>query len=199
MRRDTLLSETTIAPPLFILAPPRSFTTVVCAMLGQHPQMYGLPELHLLGVRTMTEWFEQCAQASFDLDNGLVRVVAELFFGEQSDSNVRRARGWLRRRTHCTTGMVFEHLAKRVYPLILVEKSPSLVYSLNSLRHVHTVFPDTRYIHLLRHPRGHGESVMRYLEERAKLGPIPSEHWLLGLASYPYSFSYNPIYQYSSV
>ena len=30
--------------PLFILAPPRSFTSVVCAMIGNHPQMLGLPE-----------------------------------------------------------------------------------------------------------------------------------------------------------
>ena len=38
--------------PLFILAPPRSFTTVTSAMIGQHPEMYGLPETNLF----VAEW-----------------------------------------------------------------------------------------------------------------------------------------------
>ena len=37
-----------LPPPVFVLAPVRSFTSVVCAMIGQHPQMYGLPETNLL-------------------------------------------------------------------------------------------------------------------------------------------------------
>jgi hypothetical protein len=36
-----------VGHPLVILAPGRSYTSVVCTMLGQHPQMYNLPELHL--------------------------------------------------------------------------------------------------------------------------------------------------------
>ena len=34
-------------PPLFILGSPRSFTSLVCAMLGQNPDAYGVPELNL--------------------------------------------------------------------------------------------------------------------------------------------------------
>src|SRR5260221_9464285 len=37
-------SSAGFADPVFILALPRSFSSVVCGMLGQHPQMYGLPE-----------------------------------------------------------------------------------------------------------------------------------------------------------
>ncbi len=36
-----------MAAPLFLLAPPRSYTSLINAMLGQHPQAYGLPELCL--------------------------------------------------------------------------------------------------------------------------------------------------------
>jgi len=150
--------------------------------------MYGLPELHLFGARTIGEWFQQCAHASFDMDHGLVRVIAELFFGEQTEKSIARARGWLMRRSHCTTEMIFELVAEKVHPLIPIDKSPSLVYNPQCLQYVRALFPDARYIYLTRHPRGHGESVMRYLEERAKLGPIPPGHWLVGLASYPYSF-----------
>jgi hypothetical protein len=172
-------------PPLIILGPPRSFTTVVSAMLGQHPQMYGLPEVHLFGVETIAEWWQQCAEATFNMDHGLVRVVAQLFFGEQTEENVRRAAGWLQRRAHFTTGLLVEALAERVQPRILVDKSPSVVYHVETLRRVYAMFPQARFLHLVRHPRGHGESVMKYLRERRKLGPLPQNHWLLHLAAYP--------------
>jgi hypothetical protein len=170
---------------LFILGPPRSFTTVVSAMLGQHPQMYGLPEVHLFGAETIAEWWQQCANATFHMDHGLVRVVAQLFFGEQTELSVTRASGWLQRRGHFTTGLVFEELSRKVHPRILVDKSPSLVYRKESLQRVHAMFPQAMFLHLVRHPRGHGESVMRYLAERKKIGPVPPNHWLLHLAAYP--------------
>jgi len=170
---------------LIILGPPRSFTTVVSAMLGQHPQMYGLPEMHLLSAETMAEWWNQCAQATFNMDHGVVRVVAELYFGNQTERSVKRASGRLRRRSHFSTGMIVEMLAEKVYPRILVDKSPSIIYRLEFLQHAYRMFPQARFIHLVRHPRGHGESVMKYLRERKKLGPVPPEHWLLYLASFP--------------
>src|SRR5712692_735035 len=79
---------------LIILGPPRSFTTVVSAMLGQHPQMYGLPEIHLFVAETMEEWWQQCANATFNMDHGLIRVVAQLFFGGQTEVSASRAAGW---------------------------------------------------------------------------------------------------------
>ena len=39
--------------PLFLLAPPRSYTSLVNAMLGQHPQAFGLPELCLFNVEKL--------------------------------------------------------------------------------------------------------------------------------------------------
>ena len=170
---------------LVILGPPRSFTTVVSAMLGQHPQMYGLPEVHLFGAETMAEWWRQCAEATFNMDHGLMRVVAQLFFGDQTEENVQRAAGWLRRRAHFTTGLVIEGLGECVRPRILVDKSPSIVYRIETMQRVYAMFPQARFLHLVRHPRGHGESVMKYLRERRRLGPVPQNHWLLHLAAYP--------------
>ena len=34
--------------PIFILAAPRSFSTITAAILGGHPQAYSVPELNLL-------------------------------------------------------------------------------------------------------------------------------------------------------
>lgn len=193
--RSSCVSED-IPDPLFILAAPRSFSSVMCAMLGQHPQMYGLPETHLFGDETMDKWWERWSGESYPMAHGLLRAVAQLCFGEQTEITVKLAAGWLRRRSILTSGMLFEELAREVCPSILVDKSPSLVYSLDSMRRAHRFFPQARFIHLVRHPRGHGESVLKYSEQLARPeyrsrereeepGAIP--HWVGHLASYPSS------------
>jgi hypothetical protein len=187
-----------IARPVFILAPPRSFSTVVSAMVGQHPELYGLPEIHLFGAETVAEFLKQCNEASYRMADGLLRTIAQLYFGHQTDDTVARASGWLVRRAHYSAGLLFETIAARVYPLALVEKSPSLVYTVDSLRRVRCLFPDARFIHLLRHPVGQGKSVLKYMkrieEEGYKDGAgtmhntLAPTHWVLYLASYPYQF-----------
>jgi Sulfotransferase family len=178
-----------VTDPLFILAPPRSFSSVVCAMLGQHPQMYGLPETHLFGDETLERWWGRSAQETYPMAHGLLRAIAQLGFGEQTESTVRSATGWLKRRSSFTSGMIFEELAREVYPSILIDKSPSIVYSLESMHRAYESFPRARFIHLLRHPRGHGDSVLKYLQRlakrcRADLVPVPQ--WANDLACFPY-------------
>jgi hypothetical protein len=171
-----------VSNPLFLLAPPRSFTSVICAMLGQHPLMYGLLETSLFCAETIRDWLGVCQQARFPMAHGLCRTVAQLFFGGQTEENVRDAKAWIRRRSHCTTGYIFELLAARVAPRILVEKSPSMVYRPISLRRTHEMFPSARYVHLVRHPRGHAESVLKHLRKEEERGAAPG--WLVGLASW---------------
>jgi len=173
------------ADPVFILAPPCTFSWIVCAMLGQHPEMYALPELHLFSVETMADWWELCTRESFDMDHGLVRAVAELYFGGQTDRTASRARGWLRRRAHYTTGLMLEAIADRLRPLTPVEKSPSIVYSPDSLRRAFAMFPTARFLHLVSHPRLYCQSVMQALREAASDQPLPASHWLVQLTSYP--------------
>jgi hypothetical protein len=171
--------------PLFILSPPRSFTSITCAMLGQHPQMYGLPEMHLFGAETMAEWWDQCERATFPRMHGALRTVAQLYFGTQTQDTIKLARGWLRRRAHFTTGFLLEVLAQKVHPRILVEKSPSTVRRLEFLERAYRMFPQAKFLHLVRHPRGYGESVMKIIrEKREKLGPLRVSHWIR-LASFP--------------
>lgn len=175
------------ADPLFVLAPPCTFSWIICAMLGQHPQMYGFPELHLFTAETMAAWLELCAGETYDMDHGLLRAVAEIYFGAQTEHTITRARGWLRRRAHFTTGFLLEALADRVSPLIPVEKSPSVVYRLEFLQRAFAMFPQARFLHLLSHPRTYGESVMEVLRETGKRQPLPESHWLVRLASSPQS------------
>src|ERR1700723_2621578 len=130
--------------PLFILAPPRSFTSIVCAILGQHPQMYSVPELHLFNTETMAEWWRLSDNATFPRAAGTLRTIAQVFFGGQTEETVREARGWLRRRSYLTTGALFELIAQKVYPRILVEKSSSIAYRVEFLNRCHRMFPNAR-------------------------------------------------------
>jgi hypothetical protein len=183
-----------VADPVFILATPRSFSSVVCAMLGQHPQMYSLPETHLFGDETMEGWWSRSSEASFQMGHGLLRAVAEMCFGEQTERTVILAGGWLRRRRGDTSGMVFEELAHAVAPLILIEKSPSVVYDIDAMHRIHRFFPQSRFIHLVRHPRGYCESVVKYAHtlsrpEYQRPGSTPTGDapgWINDLAQFGY-------------
>jgi hypothetical protein len=168
--------------PLFILAPPRSFSSLVSAMLGQHPEMYGLPETHLLSSETMREWWDQCMQSTFSMADGLLRAVAQIHFGSQAEETISLAQGWIRRRAHLTTGMMLELLGQEIAPRIIVEKSPSIVYRLDSLQRAHSMFPQARFLHLLRHPRGQCESVIKFVEKTSRTGAPPN--WLTHLGSF---------------
>ena len=152
-------------------------------MIGQHPQAYGLPETQLFCAETIAEWWDQCSISTFPMADGLLRAVAQLHCGGQTPEGVRLACGWLRRRFPCTTGMILEELAQPVVPRMLVEKSPSLVYRVESMQRCFNMFPGARFLYLLRHPRGHGESVMKAIRDMATFGPVP--HWVIHLATYP--------------
>jgi len=62
--------------PVFVLAP-RSFSSIVATMLGQHPQMYGVPELELFAAETMGEWWELCTGATFPRAECVARGTAK--------------------------------------------------------------------------------------------------------------------------
>jgi len=164
-------------------------------MLGQHPQMHGLPETHLFSDEVLERWLRRCSQETYRMAHGLLRAVAQLCFGEQSEDSVKLAAGWLKRRSSFTSGMIMEELARRAVPAILVDKSPSLVYSLDAMQRVYRFFPAARFIHLTRHPRGHGDSVLKYLrmltkpeyrprEGSAEVDAVPE--WVRTLAAFPF-------------
>jgi len=172
-----------LADPLFILAAPHSSSWTLCAMLGQHPQMYAVPELHLFVAQTVAQWFDLCAPATFQMNHGLLRAVAQLFFGAQTESTVRQAAGWLMRRSHVTTGFLLETLAEMTHPRLLVEGSPSIVHQLDYMQRAYLMFPQAHFLHLVWHPRVFAESVWESIRELSRSGPLPPSHWLIQLAS----------------
>src|ERR1700722_9441015 len=101
--------------PLFVLAPARSYTSVIATMIGQHPQLAGLPELKLFAYRTIAEleaslpsyWIER---GFTDRSPGRVRALAQIAFGGESAENLAAARAWLLQRGHWSGEDVFDVL-----------------------------------------------------------------------------------------
>jgi hypothetical protein len=153
-----------MAAPLFLLAPPRSYTSLVNAMLGQHPQAYGLPELCLFNVPKLVDMWRgsdgEIAENGSMVRHGLMRAVAEIWCGEQSTATVNMARAWCIVREQWDTGQVFQEIVARLHPLVAVEKSPSYTMTLSRMRAMYETFPDARFLHLTRHPVGQCKSLM---------------------------------------
>jgi hypothetical protein len=174
-----------IADPVFVLSPPLSFSSHFAATLGRHPQLYAIPETHLFIAETLHEWWDICKKTSFNMKHGLIRAVAELFFGEQNERTVQYdAPGWLRRRLPFTTGYVLELLAERVDPRALVEKSPSMIFHLESMQRVARMFPLARFIHLVEHPRRHCEAVVAAVKDAVAHHANRVPQWLRQLACF---------------
>jgi hypothetical protein len=151
-------------PPLFVLAPPRSYTSVIGGMLGQHPQAYGLPEVNLSHGKTLGDMWDTISLGVNYASSGLLRLLAQLHDGEQSEETVIRARQWVMRRAHWTGARVFAHIQEAVGPdLMLVEKSPRNVIEVENLHRLHRIFPRAHFLHLTRHPKTQGSSLLELL------------------------------------
>ncbi len=151
--------------PLFVLAPARSCSSLVVAMLGQHPQLYAFPELRLFCASNVAELFleprpNQATPVS-DRVAGLLRALAQLHDGEQTVGAVERAYGWLQGRRSWTVESVLDHLLQLVSPLIGVEKSPETSRTVAALQRASTAYPKARILHLVRHPWSTAQSMLK--------------------------------------
>jgi Sulfotransferase family len=132
--------------PLFVLAPARSCSSLAAAILGQHPNLYGFPELRLFRAERLQDLLVS------ERAEGLVRAVAELHEGTQTRGAAERAIRWLQQRRDQPVTVVLDHLLARIAPLIGVEKSPETSRTDAALQRADAAYPRARYIHLVRHP-----------------------------------------------
>jgi hypothetical protein len=158
-----------LAPqPLFILSPPRSLSSVVCGVLGQHPQCYGLAELHLFFADDLGGVMKGTYRGSMVVD-GLLRTLAQLHDGEQTEQSIIRARQWTLTRTSWSIRKVFDHIQELVGPRLLIEKSPATTYNREYIGRLLRHFPKANLLHLTRHPRSTGESLVKLRSQCPRL------------------------------
>jgi hypothetical protein len=165
--------------PLFVLAPARSYTSVIATMIGQHPDLAGLPELKLFAYRTIGELEASLppywgARGFTHRSPGLVRALAQFEFGDQTTASLDAARAWLSERSHWSGADVLDVLLARLAPRMAAEKSPENVVTAAALRRLARAYPRARYLHLTRHPTTTQASLAQHL-----LRTVP-EHPRLG-------------------
>jgi len=140
--------------PLFILCPGRSFSSVVCAVIGQHPQAFGLPEVHLFAENTLGGLIDAEVPifGLVGITSGLKRAICELVYHEQTTETVENAAGWLKERRNLTGAAVFRELCELAGDRVVLDKSPTNSHP-SRLEAVYQGFPNAKYLHLSRHPR----------------------------------------------
>ena len=153
--------------PVFLLVPPRSYSTVCLAMLAGHPQLYGFPEMLLFTAPTVGEILRGTGRranaAWIRFGNvGIARAVAEIHEGSQSPAAVERAMAWLAAHSDWEPVALMNHLLRQVYPKTGLEKSPDTVRSEDSLHTCLKAYPQARYLHLTRHPVSTVESMRKH-------------------------------------
>jgi hypothetical protein len=159
---------------LVLLSPPRSFSSLVSTMIGQHPEIYGLPELNLMmrdTVGAALRWERGCHR--FLGSPGLLRALAELDWGGQTAENVLEAANWIEDRSDWSTARMLDYIVGRVGEVTgakyCMEKSPSIVFLPHTLERARRARPDALYIHVTRHPVNLKKSFDEFIENLLRL------------------------------
>ncbi|KAJ54775.1 hypothetical protein ACMU_16810 [Actibacterium mucosum KCTC 23349] len=163
---------------VFLLGPGRAFTSVLSAVIGQHPQLYGVPETNLSIADTVGEWLQMTGgnYRPF-LRAGLVRAIAQLETGAQTNASAFQAEQWLFNNQSMTTAALFAMLEASVSPRGIVEKSPMTVTEPRYLNNLLSLAPDARFIHVTRHPYSNCSSMVNTEWFRIGLEASRPECW----------------------
>ncbi|HYF50389.1 MAG TPA: AMP-binding protein [Planctomycetota bacterium] len=134
---------------IFILSPPRSGTTLLRVMLAGHPELFSATELQLLGFNTLLER-RRAFSGKYSLWlEGTLRALMEI---ERIDADGAKARMAEYEAQNLTTREFYALLQQWIAPRTLVDKSPSYVFDLETLKKAERDFDGALYIHLVRHP-----------------------------------------------
>ena len=153
---------------LVILSPPRSFSSVVSTMIGEHPQIYGFPELHIFLGDTIREVLDAELKRSphYAGPPGVLRALAMLHEGVQTTSTIVRAAAWLNERRDWSSKRLMDYLLEKVAPKVGVEKSPVTSIRPQFLERVYALYPNAYYLHLTRHPLPSRNSIKEFQDRK---------------------------------
>jgi hypothetical protein len=149
-------------------------------MLGQHPQLAGLPELKLFSNATIRELEEPppsfwLARGVQHRSPGLVRAIAQYKFHSQSLDSLAEAKGWLQARSEWSGAHILDSILEEVAPRQAVEKSPENSLTDSALRRLARAYPKARYLHLTRHPVTTQRSAQEHWKRIFPGSPQPGE------------------------
>ncbi len=154
---------------LIFLSPPRSFSSVVSTMIGEHPDLYGFPELHLFMGDTVLEVIEMERKKTigrYTGPPGLLRALSQLHDGIQTAGSIVRASSWLLERSDWSVKKLLDYMLEKVSPQMGVEKSPVTVIKPLYIERAYALYPNAYFLHLIRHPVSARKSMVEFRENR---------------------------------
>lgn len=156
----TSAASSRVAGPVFVLAPPRSGSTLLRVLLGGHPQLFSPPELELLQYADVRQRAADLSDGHEYAQEGLVRAVMAL-----TDSTSKSARRLIDRAVDegWSTREMYRWLTERAGGRTLVDKTTYYALVPEALERAEDIFDRPRYIHLIRDPRS---CVASFLEAR---------------------------------
>ncbi len=152
--------------PIWLLGAPFSGVTWLAGVLGMHPQLYATPQLHLTLADDVGNLLEVFAAGQGEHGHGLLRAVAEIACGGQTDDGIVAAQGWLEQRRSLSTAALLQELAARVAPRRLVIPDAETALRSYELLRLLRLTPQSPVVHLLRHPWTQGRLMSRWCQER---------------------------------
>lgn len=158
--------STPVDAPVWILAAPFSGASWLAGCLGSHPDLFATPELNLFMAPTVGELLDIFDIGQGAHAHGLLRALAELEFGNQSDAGIACARAWLEERSFMPTGQVALHLAARAAPRRLVVPDSESSLRPMDLQRLGEQIPGAGVVHLVRHPWEQGCLLAAWARER---------------------------------
>ena len=152
--------------PVIILTSPRSFSSVTCAMIGQHPQLYGMPELALYTGDSIGDILKNAPSPAYI--QGLARGIAQVIYGSQTIAATFEAYRFMFNNQTMTPHSLLGYLHQNLNGRRIVDKSPAHSFDMSSLERMPK---DAHFIHLVRHPATYHESLKNY---HHLLGVLPN-------------------------
>lgn len=142
----------------FILAPPRSGSSLLRIMLAGHPHLFAPPELEMLSFDTLQQRRDRLSGRVGFMKEGLIRALME---AKQCDAEQAKRIVEEHETRGDSVQSFYRLLQEWIGDRLLVDKSTTYALSSEVLQRAEDGFEDNVYIHLVRHPYG----TMRSFEE----------------------------------
>ncbi|MCB1852795.1 MAG: sulfotransferase, partial [Gammaproteobacteria bacterium] len=136
-------------PVVFILAPPRSGTSLLRVLLGGHPNLFSPPELNLLNHNRLQERRDAYSGRLSFLAEGTVRAIMGAL-GVDAMAASQRMQQY--EEDDLSTIDFYARLQDWIGEKVLVDKSALYCLHGDALQASQDAFSDAYYLHLVRHP-----------------------------------------------
>jgi hypothetical protein len=152
-----------VPEPIVILGTGRSFTSVICCMIGQHPDLIGLPETNIFRDPTLGQLFRRFNRGPNLLRRaGLLRTLAYFHEGEQTEEAIDAAEIFVLEHETWTSTEIARYIAGLAAPRGIVEKSISTSREAATLARARKAWPNAYFLHITRQP----EDIVRSMKQR---------------------------------